>query len=87
VGKEIKVKREHKWQDPTMISENKLPARNLALPFGEGDAYSYDSSPYKLSLNGSWRFLWQQGLEQELPIARYCRPEYDDSSWDIFFFS
>ena len=83
MGKEIKVKREHKWQDPTMISENKLPARNLALPFGEGDAYSYDSSPYKLSLNGSWRFLWQQGLEQELPIARYCRPEYDDSGWDI----
>lgn len=78
----MNMKRQHKWQDPTMISENKLPARNLALPFGEHDAYSTDTSPYKLTLNGQWRFLWQQGLDQDLPVTRYSRPDYDDSAWD-----
>ncbi len=68
------------WQDPRMIGENKLPGRNLALPFGEEDAFSYDTSPYKLSLNGIWRFDWRQDLSQGIDPA-CALPEFDDSAW------
>ncbi|MDR3314425.1 MAG: hypothetical protein LBS96_08235, partial [Oscillospiraceae bacterium] len=63
-----------------MIGENKLPGRNLALPFGEEDAFSYDTSPFKLSLNGLWRFDWRQDLSRGLDLA--CTlPAFDDSAW------
>ena len=68
------------WQNPAMIGENKLPGRNLALPFGAGDAFSYDSSPYKLSLNGIWRFDWRQDLSEPIDLA-CATPDFDDSAW------
>jgi len=77
------MQRLYKWQQPEIIGEHKLPGRNLALPFGEHDDFSYDASPFKLSLNGPWRFYWKQGLEDGLPAKQYSRPEFDDSGWDI----
>ncbi|MDR2753164.1 MAG: DUF4981 domain-containing protein [Oscillospiraceae bacterium] len=69
------------WQDPEMIGTKKLPGRNLALPFGESDEYSYDASPFKRSLNGIWRFFFQQGLHRGLDTA-CTTADFDDSGWD-----
>jgi len=65
-----------------MIGEHKLPARNPALPFGEHDEFSYDASPFKLSLNGQWRFQWLQGLSGGVQSDLLCQPSLDDSTWD-----
>ncbi|MDR0531144.1 MAG: DUF4981 domain-containing protein [Oscillospiraceae bacterium] len=69
------------WQDPAHIAEHKLPGRNLALPFDLADEFSYDVSPWKLSLNGQWRFRWQEGLAGGLQPAQFAA-DYDDSAWD-----
>jgi len=75
--------RRYPWQNPEMIAENKLCGRNLALPFEEHDEYSYDTSANKLSLNGPWKFYWQQDLRGQLgPDGAWKSPGYDDSGWD-----
>ena len=69
------------WQDPYKIKENKLPGRNLALPFDLHDECSSDDSPYKLSLNGTWRFRWQEGLATGVNPAQFAA-DFDDRNWD-----
>jgi len=69
------------WQDPYKIKENKLPGRNLALPFDLHDEYSTDDSPYKLGLNGLWRFRWQQDLSHGVNPAQFAA-DYNDADWD-----
>jgi beta-galactosidase len=63
-----------------MIAENKLPGANLALPFGETDAFSYDDSPYRLNLNGIWKFHWQQGLQNGVASGLHA-VELDETDW------
>lgn len=74
------MQRRHYWERPEVIKENKLDPRNLALPFGEDDDFCFDDSPYKLSLNGKWRFFWKMGVAS-LPSS-YFDPALNDSSWD-----
>ena len=69
------------WQDPSHIKENKLPGRNLALPFDLHDECSYDGSPYKRSLNGLWRFRWQRDLTHGVNPAQFTAG-YNDAAWD-----
>jgi len=68
--------------DATRIAEHKLPGRNPALPCDEGGEYAYGASPWKQSLDGEWRFLWQQDLSAGVN-AFYTQPEFDDSAWDV----
>jgi len=68
--------------DATRIAEHKLPGRNPALPFDEGGEHAYGASPFKRSLDGQWRFFWQQDLSAGIN-AFYTRPEFDDSAWDV----
>ena len=68
--------------DPTKIAEHKLPGCSLALPCDEGGEYAYGASPFKLSLDGQWRFLWQRDLSGGVN-AFHTRPEFDDSAWDV----
>ena len=56
----------HYWEDPSVFKINKEDGHVLALPFdSEEQALSGEASPYKLSLNGQWKFYWQRGLEGE----------------------
>ena len=64
------MQRRHYWERPEVIKENKLDPRNLALPFGEDDDFCFDDSPYKLSLNGKWRFFWKMGVAGTLWIGK-----------------
>lgn len=69
------------WENPLIIGENKLSGHNLALPHDSGSAQAeYDASPYKLTLNGTWKFYWQTGIVN-LPDNFFGR-EFDDSGWD-----
>ncbi len=70
----------HKWENPLFIKENKLDARNLALPFDARDKVSFDESKYKLSLNGTWKFYWQMGIKN-VPEC-FEQVGFYDNDWD-----
>ena len=69
------------WENPYIIKDNKEDGHNTALPRASvKDAINGEEAPLKFSLNGTWKFYWQQGVE-------YLRTDYygdnfDDSSWD-----
>lgn len=59
----------------------KEPGHNQALPFlSPGEAVSGRKSPYKMSLNGKWRFLYVPGTDQIPPEIE--SPETDTGAWD-----
>lgn len=70
----------HKWENPLFIKENKKDGRNLALPYDKDDEVVYGESKYKMSLNGTWKFYWQMGIDNE-PKSFY-ESDFDDSNWD-----
>ena len=70
----------HFWEDPAIIQQNKLDAHNPALPLGEETPSAYDESPYKLSLNGTWKFHWHQNAD--IPVQDFYFDDLDESDWD-----
>ena len=71
------------WEDPAVIQENKEPGHALAMPYDEEEpCLSGQDSPYRMSLNGKWRFYWLQGVDTPLPEG-YYQPDFSgESSWD-----
>ena len=80
------MKKTNYWEDPAIIGENKEKARDLALPYDslEEALKQADSprpeSPYKKSLNGTWKFYRQEGTVNR--ACDYRQETYDDSAWD-----
>jgi len=69
------------WENPEIIKENKEDGHVLALCYDKADAAAKrEASPYKLSLNGTWKFSWLKGVV-EMP-DRYREKDYDDSAWE-----
>jgi beta-galactosidase len=71
------------WENPGIFGINKEPARSTALPYNnesQAIANVYSGSPYYLSLDGSWKFNWNQTPEAK-PIGFYAEG-YDVSKWD-----
>lgn len=69
------------WEDPQVIKENKEDGHVIAMPFdSESSAVKRESSPYKLSLNGEWKFFWKKGVP-ELP-KKFTYARFDDSEWE-----
>ena len=69
------------WENPYIIKENKEDGHNNALPRGSvKDALSGSPAPDCLSLNGVWKFYWQQGVDNVR--TDYYSPDFDDSDWD-----
>ena len=51
------------WENPEIIKENKEDGHSLALCYDTADsAAKREASPYKLSLNGTWKFFWYKGV-------------------------
>ncbi len=69
------------WEDPKIIAQNKEDGHVLALCYDDCDsAVSRAESPYKISLNGTWKFHWQKG---DFPLpAGCCNADYNDSAWE-----
>ena len=70
----------HKWENPLFFGENKLDAHNLALPYSAREKVVYGESKYKLSLNGTWKFRWQMGIDGQ-PDNFFSR-DFNDNGWD-----
>ncbi|MBQ7542646.1 MAG: DUF4981 domain-containing protein [Clostridia bacterium] len=70
----------HFWENPTFYRQNKLDAHNPALPFDEEDTCSLDESPYKMSLNGIWKFHWHTNADVEVPD--FFKTDLNDHDWD-----
>ena len=69
------------WEDPLIIAENKEDAHVIAMPYSKRtDAIERKASPFKLTLNGTWKFHWEKGVA-ELP-AEFTAPAFDDSAWE-----
>ena len=70
-----------RWEDPSVYNINKEDGHALALPFDTEElALSGEASVYKQSLNGMWKFYWQQGIENQ--PESFDNVDFDDSSWD-----
>lgn len=69
------------WENPEIIKENKEDGHALALCYDTADgAAKRTPSPYKLSLNGQWKFFWYKGVGS-LP-EKFRDPDFDDSAWE-----
>ena len=68
------------WEDPKIFEQNKESSHTMMLPYDTlEDALAKKENPYKLSLNGTWKFYWQMGVEN-IP-ADFWKDSFDTSSW------
>lgn len=70
------------WENPELTGINNEPSHVLVHPYmNPQSALKGDlaASPYYLSLDGKWKFLWVSAPAQR--PADFYKPEYDDSSW------
>ena len=71
------------WQNPEMLSLNKLQPHAQLFPFADAEAARKvlpEGSKYFQSLNGTWKFHWCASPDQR-PKDFYA-DAYDVSSWD-----
>lgn len=71
------------WENPAVIQENKEPGHILATPYdAEEQCLAGAESPYRISLNGTWKFKWIQGADTPFPEG-YAQPDFPgESSFD-----
>ena len=71
------------WENPAVNSINRLPARVYSMPLADEKDALTDAlepvTPYKMSLNGTWRFSWAGN--PALRAKDFARVAYDDSRW------
>ncbi|MBQ7598565.1 MAG: DUF4981 domain-containing protein [Clostridia bacterium] len=69
------------WENPEIIAENKTFAHDLALPYADkAQAIARAQSPFKLSLNGTWKFHWEKGAVAAPQGS--TESDFDDSAWE-----
>ena len=71
------------WENLEVNSINRLPARTYAMPLADERTAFSDAlepeTPYKMSLNGDWRFSWV-GDPARRPLD-FWNPDFDDADW------
>jgi len=71
------------WENPEVNSINRLSARTYAMPLADEQAAFSDAlepeTPYKMSLNGDWRFSWV-GDPARRPLD-FWKTDFDDADW------
>ena len=72
------------WENPAVNSYNRMPAATYAMPLADAKAALAGAlefeTPWKMSLNGTWRFRWC-GDPQRRPRA-FEKPSFDVSGWE-----
>ncbi len=69
------------WENPYIIKENKEDGHNTVLPRPSVEAaINGEDAPLRVTLNGIWKFRWQQGVDNL--NTDYYADGYDDSAWD-----
>ena len=70
-------------EDPSVVEENKLPARATFYTAAVADQASVEGPQFGdryLSLDGTWKFKWSRAPE-ERPLG-FESPDFDVTSWD-----
>ena len=70
------------WQDPEVNEVNRAPMHTDYFAYASEEAAlagDAASQPNYLSLNGVWRFHWQENADN--PLRDFFRTDYDDSAW------
>ncbi|MEM5825097.1 MAG: hypothetical protein QXX58_01535, partial [Thermofilaceae archaeon] len=73
----------HEFENPLVVGVNREPPRAAFLPCPDRESAlrsGFLESPWKLSLNGKWRFKLVENPGRA-PEGFY-EPAYDDSGWD-----
>ena len=69
------------WENPYIIKVNKEDGHNTALPRPSAkEAIEGADAPDRFFLNGTWKFFWQQGVDNVR--TDYYAENFDDSAWD-----
>ena len=72
------------WENIEVNSFNRMPAATYAMPLANEKAALTDAlefeTPWKMSLNGTWKFHWS-GDPQRRPFA-FENPSFDVSKWE-----
>ena len=71
------------WENTEVNSQNRLPVRTYSMPLASVQAALTDdlepASPYKLSLNGTWKLSWAGN--PDLRVRDFWKVGFDDSDW------
>lgn len=80
--KESFMKKEKPWWDnPAVTGINKDPPRFESTPYTEpAEALAGKASPYRLTLNGKWKFKWSPAPSRR-PI-NFFQPSYNIDGWE-----
>ena len=69
------------WENPRFIKENKEDGHVILMPYGnKKSALERKESEFKISLNGTWKFLWKKGYPA-VP-REMCDRDFDDKDWE-----
>ena len=71
------------WENPAVNSINRLPSRTYSMPLAsEKDALTdalEPKTPYKMSLNGTWKYSWAGN--PRLRVKDFYRVDFRDADW------
>ncbi len=68
------------WENPAIIKRNKEDGHVIAFSYdNEADALNRAEPKTKMTLNGTWKFHWQRGLNN-CPTD-FCKDSFDLSFW------
>jgi len=69
------------WDNPAVTGINKDPPRFESTPYTEpAEALAGKASPYRLNLNGKWKFKWSPAPSRR-PI-NFFQPSYNIDGWE-----
>lgn len=68
------------WEDPAVTGIHKLANRTTRYSYPDVSALRRDETPYRRSLNGTWRFRWS-ARPADKPEG-FHDPAIDDRDWD-----
>ncbi|MCQ2471129.1 MAG: DUF4981 domain-containing protein [Clostridia bacterium] len=72
----------YNWENSEIFKINKEDGHVIAIPYDDiSAAVKKEESPYKMTLNGMWKFHWQRGIKKGLPKGFYD-DDFNTDSWD-----
>ena len=72
----------YNWENSEIFKINKEDGHVIAIPYDDiQSAVQKKNSPFKMSLNGMWKFHWQRGIKKGLPAGFY-EDGFNPKDWD-----
>lgn len=72
----------YNWENSEVYKINKEDGHVIAMPYDDEKSASQKiDSPYKMTLNGTWKFHWQMGVDGGLP-GGFSDDDFNAEKWD-----